>query len=116
LFIDLFDPELPVLEYKRINPGQQAFLINLERVRKNGTPQILASASREYEISWDGRSYSFVSKAPKNTTNVMRILLPKEPLSVSIGGKDTEWDWDERSHTLKMKFENSPEGIKVVIR
>lgn len=116
LFIDLFDPELPVLEYKRINPGQQAFLINLERVRYNGTPQILASASREYEISWDGRTYSFVSKAPKNTTNVMRILLPKEPLSVSIGGKDTEWDWDERSHTLKMKFENSPEGIKVVIR
>jgi len=116
LFIDLFDPELPVLEYKRINPGQQAFLINLERVRKNGPPQILASAGREYEMSWDGRTYSFVSKAPKNTTNVMRILLPKEPLSVSIGGKDTEWDWDERSHTLKMKFENSPEGIKVVIR
>jgi hypothetical protein len=116
VFIDLFDPELPVLEYKRINPGQQAFLINLERVRKNGTPQILASASREYEISWDGRSYSFVSKAPKNTTNVMRILLPKEPLSVTIGGEYPKWDWDERSHTLKMKFENSPEGIKVVIR
>ncbi len=116
LFIDLFDPELPVLEYKRINPGQQAYLINLDRVRNDGTPQVLASAGREYDETWDGDTYSFISKAPKNTTNVMRILLPYRPSEVFIDGQEQPLDWNEKSHTLRVKFENSPEGIKVVIK
>jgi hypothetical protein len=36
--IDLFDPELPVLDEKVVNPGQQAYLYQVKRVKNNKQP------------------------------------------------------------------------------
>ena len=46
--IDLFRPQITDLTLpKRINPGEQALLLNVERVAGKKKPQVLASASRE---------------------------------------------------------------------
>jgi len=39
--IDLFDPEIPVLDKKQVNPGEQAFLYNIGSVKNPETPQVL---------------------------------------------------------------------------
>jgi hypothetical protein len=119
VFIDLFDPTLPVLKEKTINPGEQAFLYNVQKVKNK--PAVLCGASRVYnEISKSG-FYSFVAKSPIETDNVSRVLLPKKPKEVKVlnpAGElitASEYSWDETSSTCLVKFENDPDGVKVEI-
>jgi hypothetical protein len=120
-FIDLFDPTLPVLSEKQINPGEQSLLYNIDLAPNPAKPQVLASASRVYEEKIEKRSYSFVVKGPVNTTNVMRVLLPREPQKITVlddKGKpitDVKISWDALSKTSFLGFENDPDGIRVRI-
>lgn len=119
--IDLFDPTLPVIDQKKVQPGEQAYLYNIERVSNPKTPQVLAAASRVYDEKIGKNAYSFVTKSPANTNNVMRILLPAEPKKVTVtdaSGKvmgDSKNSWDKLGKTCLLSFENSPDGISVKI-
>lgn len=121
LVVDLFDPELPVLPEKIVNPGHQAFLYNISRIKNKNQPQVLASACRVYDQKTGAKSYSFVCKSPLNTVNRMRILLPANPKKISVTNDkkeslpDIKKEWDAASHTLLLGFNNSPEGITVEI-
>lgn len=117
-FIDLFDPTLPVLSQKQVSPNEQALLFNIERVKNPGTPQVLASASRVYNEKINDKSYSFLTKSPQNTTNVMRILLPSKPAKISVKqstGKDLYFkgSWDSGSKTYFISFDNQPDGVNI---
>jgi len=117
-FIDLFDPEIPVLDEKQVNPGEQAFLYNIGSVKNPQLPQVLAAAARIYEEKVANDSYSFVAKSPLNTTNVMRILLPEKPRTIEVtdstgASLQAENSWDEGSKTYFLSFENSPQGVRV---
>lgn len=116
-FIDLFDPELPVLREKTVKPGEQAFLFDISRVKDKKQPQVLAAASRQYDEQRTANSYSFVAKSPAQTSNVMRILLPKKMKSLKVEGtKNYTWDWNSKNlNTLLLKFDNNPDGVKVNI-
>lgn len=122
MFVDLFDPELPVVYQKVVNPGSQAFLYNLKRIKNKNTPQVLATAARIYNEQIKAGTYSFVAKSPVNTSNVMRILLPAKPLSCDIkdaAGNDLKsaaWEWDSKSKTCRIAFDNDPEGIAVTVK
>lgn len=117
--IDLFDPELPVLSEKIINPGEQAYLVNIDRVENRNKPQVLCGAARVYDEKVNKNAYSFVAKSPVNTTNVMRVLLPQKPEKVTVSDAkgqtlaDAIYAWDDVSRTCLLKFENAPEGIQV---
>ena len=120
-FIDLFDPQLPVINHKAINAGEQAYLYNINSVKDKKKPQVLAAASRIYDEKATADNYSFVAKSPINTTNVMRILLPLKPTNCVARGHnkneevDLEWNWDEESKTCKLAFENNPDGVYINI-
>jgi hypothetical protein len=117
--IDLFDPTLPVLSEKQVNPGDQALLYNIDLVPNPAKPQVLASASRVYDEKVANKTYSFIAKSPLNTTNVMRILLPAPPKKITVldakGNPitDVKSSWDAPSKTTFLSFKNNPEGIKV---
>lgn len=117
--IDLFDPTLPVLSKKIVNPGQQAFLFNLKRVENKLQPGVLASASRIYGEVVQGKSYSFLSKSPFNTMNSTRVLLPTAPKETIVTDSEghpisgVETSWDSSSSTYYLRFENHPDGIHV---
>ena len=113
-YIDLFDPSLPIMKTKRVQPGEQTLLYDLSKVRRKSRPQVLAAASRQYDEKVGRHSFSFTSKSPINTSNVMRILLPRQPRRVDLG-IESRSQWDEDSHTLLLEFENSPEGVHVEI-
>ena len=120
-FIDLYDNTLPVLHEKRVEPGRQAFLVNLDRVAEPKKPQVVAAASRQYDEERTQKSYTFISKSPVNTTNAMRVLLPKKPKTVSVSDEngrsvDFSESWDKTTRTLFLTFDNSPEGRKVELK
>lgn len=116
--IDLFDPEIPVLDQKQVNPGEQAFLYNIGKVKNPKTPQVLAAAARVYNEKISKNAYAFVAKSPLNTTNVMRVLLPAKAKDITVtdtAGKPVEakTSWDAESKTFFLSFENSPNGVHV---
>ena len=114
-YIDLFDPKLPCLKQKTVNPGEQAFLFNIHAVSQKNRPQVLASASRQSNEMIGKRTYSFLAKSPAETDNVMRILLPKKPQSIKVSANQFKSEWDDQTHTLLLQFENNPEGVQVNI-
>jgi hypothetical protein len=120
--IDLFNPLLPILNQKMVQPGQQAFLYDLKRIKDKKTPQVLCAASRVYDEKRDAHSYAFVAKSPDNTNNVMRILLPAEPQTVVVKDanstimSEASYAWDELSHTCLLQCRNASAGVAVNIR
>jgi len=122
LFIDLFNPQLPILTEKIVNPGEQSYLVDINRVENKTEPQVLAAASRIYNEKRTKNSYSFITKSPINTTGVMRILLPSAPKETVIKDatgkeiKNATWQWDEKSKTCLVGFENSPDGVNVLFK
>ena len=113
-YIDLFDPKLPCMEVVKVNSGEQAFLFDIDAVKDAMRPQVLAAASRQYEEKVGERSFAFTAKSPANTDNVMRILLPKEPKKVKVAAT-YQSEWDVKTRTLLLQFENQPEGVQVEI-
>ena len=114
-YIDLFDPKLPCLKQKTVNPGEQAFLFNIHAVSQKNRPQVLASASRQSDEVIGKRTYSFIAKSPAETDNVMRILLPKKLKEIQVSANQFTSEWDADTHTLLLQFENNPEGVQVKI-
>lgn len=120
--IDLFDPKLPVLKQKIIAPGNQAFLFDIDKIKNKEKPQVLCSASRVYNDKITDKSYAFTTKSPKNTINVMRILLPKAPKTISLLNHKKELitnfksSWDKNSKTCWLQFENSNNGVEVNLK
>ncbi|MCX2573072.1 hypothetical protein [Pedobacter sandarakinus] len=118
-YIDLFDPQLPILKSKVIAPNAQAYLYDVQAV-KSKKPQVLAAAARVTDEEFGSSSYQFIAKSPVNTKNIMRILLPAKPtlITAALGSKELELsrnEWDDESKTLLLGFENSSEGVTVKI-
>ena len=119
MFIDLFDPALPILTEKTVQPGEQAYLLNLSRIPDVSKPQTLCGAARIYDEQLTDTSYQFIAKSPVQTVNVMRVLLPKAPQHIKITDSQgvtmahAESSWHEESKTVWMKFDNSPDGVQV---
>ncbi|MDR0750002.1 MAG: hypothetical protein LBF62_10615, partial [Tannerellaceae bacterium] len=104
IFIDLFNPALPVLKEKTIHPGEQAFLYNVQQVKNKKRPAVLCGASRIYEETFKSGFYSFMAKSPIETDNVSRVLLPRKPQKVTVKNvageiiTAAEHTWDEISN------------------
>ena len=111
--IDLYDPALPVYEKVNIPEGTQALFYDVEKA--GPPPRILAAASRAYEEKKGRRSFSYICKAPAETWNVTRILLPAPPTQVLVNGEACQAQWDPRSKTVFLRFPNNPDGVKVEI-
>ena len=123
LFIDLFDPKLPVLKQKKVMPGNQSMLYNIKKLENKSMACVLATGARVSDEEHSRKSYSFVAKSPVETTNVMRIFVPKKPVKCvaayvneSISPDIPAWEWDNDSKTVLMRFENHPDGVKVNIK
>jgi len=117
--IDLFDPELPILSEKIVRPDSQAFLFDINSIEHKNQPQVLAAASRISDEVITKQSYTFVTKSPQNTTNVMRVLLPEKVKEIKItDSKDRiissfKKEWNSLTKTLWLEFSNSSDGIKI---
>lgn len=118
LYIDLFNKDLPVISQKKINPGEQAYLYDLRKITEKSKAHVLCGASRISDERLGEKEYSFIAKSPLNTTNVSRIYLPSVPKEVMINGEHFDWksNWDKKSSTLLVRFENNPDGVEVNVK
>ncbi len=116
-FIDLYDPELPVLSQKQVEIGEQTLLININAVKKRQKPQVLAASFRASDEIYTDHSYRFTAKSPIETAGVGRVLLPRKPKSVKINHKEslTATEWDIKSKSYRLRFENNPDGVAIEI-
>ncbi len=119
--IDMFDPLLPILKEKVVNPGEQTLLYDLKRIKEKNNPQVLCTAARVYEEKKSTNSYSFIAKSPSGTNNAMRILLPAKPKTIIVkdrNGKQMEYknEYDQATKTCLLQFVNSSDGVSVEIK
>lgn len=120
--IDLFNPELPVLTEKVVRPGEEAYLYDLSRIKDKSQPKVLCAASRVYDEKINNSIYSFNTKSPSGTWNVMRIILPAKPITVSVTNMDhkeltdIKTSWDSGTNTYLLQFTNDCNGINVELK
>ncbi len=115
--IDLYNPDLLVLDKKVIEPGERAFLLSLSRFTKE-SPCILAAASRVSDRKKEGATYTFTLKGPANTQGIARILLKSKPEKLTIQSSaetPMEPEWDETTKTMLIRYPNSPDGVQVIV-
>lgn len=119
-YVDLFDPELPVMHNVELAPGRQVLLYDLNKIDKD-YPRVIAVAGRVTDSIClkSSREFSFEAKGPEGTVNSMRIALPAPPKSVRLNKPNLQIIkklWDEQSHTLLLKFNHVDGGVHVAIQ
>jgi hypothetical protein len=106
-FVDIYDPNLPVVNNVTLHPGQQTWLLDLSRLDANKAEPI-ASAGRFETWKQTDSGVEFTLSAPTGIRIVSRIRLPKQPTSIAIGDQElTNYQWHGASRTV---FFESPAG------
>jgi hypothetical protein len=115
-FVDLLDAELPVLREVSIEPGQQTWLLDLDRV-SGPDEMVLAAAGRIENWSVGDNEVTYEITAPEGTTTRTRLRLAAEPRRIVVDGTprdDTLWDAD--SKTLLLQHTAGPNPVSVTIQ
>jgi len=119
-FVDVLDPRLAVKTKVEFKPGERGLLYDVDFAKKAGAKAgVLASASRTREERVSERSICFNSRGPVATIAATRILLPGEPKQVKFSKPSHQLiqkEWDERSKTLLLVYENTPRGVDITVR
>ena len=106
-FVNLFDPELRVLDRVPITPGSRYFLRDLDAapVRE---PQLLASACQALPMKSPGKSLSYQVESVAETPAVMLFHLSKPPVSVTLDGQPVKhFDFSKKDGLLWLRFANA---------
>jgi hypothetical protein len=126
-YIDLFDGDLPVRQDVTLSPGDCAFLLDLDRLRRGPFQQdepapagqtptsacVAAAAARIDEERVDERSLHFRATGPTGTTAVIRLWLPAPPVRALADGTAVAWQWDAASGTALLRQPNAVDGVLV---
>ena len=114
-FLDLLDASLPIRDEVVLKPGQQAWLLDLDRVTANA-PTMLAAAGRVESWSPAEHSVRYTIHSPRGVKVVSRMLLPSAPKTVTIDGKPcTTFQWHEASKTVMIRHPGSVKGVEVIV-
>ena len=104
----IYDANLPVLDRVTLQSGQQAWLLDLNRLDRS-KPEPIASAGRFESWTQMDHGIEFVLPAPAGVRVVSRVRLPKRPATIKSGDQELSgYQWHEQSH--KVCFE-SPRGV-----
>ena len=132
-YIDLFSHELSYTSAPVVEPGTQAYLYDLRKVSDRRRPHIIASASRIYDEEHpSANEYRFMAKGPKNTKNIVCILLPRKSkgdievgCTSSNGSGNLSWEMKslnvssktgEIMRLLWISTDNDPDGVHFTVR
>lgn len=112
-FVDLLDPDLAVRSELQLLPGQQAWLLDLDRT-SGARPLLLAAAGRVETWQVAPGQLDYTISSPADIQVSTRILMDAAPMSVQVNGVPTDaFQWDEESKTLLVHHAGSPEPVAV---
>lgn len=114
-FVNIFDAELSLLDRLEIKPGEQAWLMDLDRIQSDG-PEPLASAGRIETWTAAPGGVEYTLTGPAKAKLVTRLKLPAQPDTITLnGGAWGEYDWDAPSGTLRIRQPGSPDTVTMKI-
>lgn len=116
-FIDLFDPALPVLGERVVQPGQRALLYDIDSARALGlTAKVAAAAARIRNERLESGRFGFTARGPAGTIARARVLLPGRPETVQANpAVELRHEWDPASGTMAITFPNQAHDIQFTI-
>ncbi len=114
-FVDLLDPTLAVRHDPHVQPGQQAWLLDLSRV-SGSRPLLLAAAGRVESWNVEKGKLEYTISSPEGILVSTRIILDQAPQSVRVNGEPcATTEWDKASHTLLVRHAGTTEPVTVDI-
>jgi len=112
-FVDLFDPTLPVLREKVLEPDSRGLLYDLDWAQRQGLKaKVVAAGTRVRGERFEGGAFRFTTRGPEATTARARIVLPKEPAAIATQPEvEVQREWDADSSTLRLTFPNMAQDV-----
>jgi hypothetical protein len=115
-YINLFDPELTVLNTVTVRPGSRMLLFDLDTARPS-TQRVVAAAARVRDEKTAGNVLSFRVDGIGGTNGVLRVTAKQAPREVTMDGRTIEASrYDFSQGTVRLRFPNSPDPVAVEIR
>jgi hypothetical protein len=113
-FVDLFDPALPVVNERTLQPGYRTVLVDLDW---HQAPAVVAAACRVRDEQVDAAgTFRFTTRGPAATRARVRCLLETVPSKITADpAVDFAQDWDEKSQTLLLEFDNMAGDISFAL-
>jgi hypothetical protein len=106
-YINLFSPDLAVVENVEVTPGARLLLLDLRRTRA----RVVAAACRVRDERAEGKTLRFLADGIGDTNGVVRIASPTAPSQVLVGGKPAQFDYN--SGLLRLRFANSVDPLEI---
>jgi hypothetical protein len=112
-YLNLFDPELAVLNTVTVAPRSRLLLLDLNSVKSDG-PRVVAAACRVRDEKGDGRKLQFKANGIGGTNAIVQIAAHRTPVEVLVDGKPLDASkYDYSGGLLRMRFPNSVEPVTV---
>jgi hypothetical protein len=113
-FISLFDSGLPLVKEAALTPGRRLMLLDLASpTLKEG---VIAAACRVKDQTVIPGTIRFHTDGVAGSEAVVCVLSQQAPREVAVGGKPlTHNAWEFTDGLLRLRFENSAEGVEVEI-
>jgi hypothetical protein len=113
-YIDLLDPELPLVINPHVRCGGQGLLYDMSRVDPG--IQLIAAASRIERIQELANGFSFTAKGPEGIKAIACFQCKVEPKIVlaqhaGYEAADVTFDWDEAASIVRLYYNNHPDGV-----
>lgn len=118
-YVNLFDPELPVIHKVKLKSDEQILLFDLSHLESS--VELIAAASRIENLQKKPDGFSFFAYGPQNVSGVARFGCDRKPEQVCLinsnNGEKTEclFDWDENSSTVLLYYNNDPSGSEISV-
>jgi hypothetical protein len=113
--VDLLDARLPLREEVVLPPGEQAWLLDLDRVTAKA-PVVLAAAGRVESWTPQAGSVRFSCTSPQGTKFAARLLLPSAPKTITVCGKPCDsYEWDDSSKTVLLFYSDDQRPIDIEV-
>lgn len=122
--VDVFDPELPVLNGARLEPGASGLYRDVtafveQKSSEGNRPRVLHCTHRLMSEEYKGGVLRFTIRGPAETPAVVRLI----PAGATAGrisardaaGKEVAVDVREDGTTLRLRFPNAPDGVTVEV-
>jgi hypothetical protein len=115
-YLNLFDPELAVLETVTVAPRTRMLLLDLGSI-KPGEMRVVAAACRVSDEKAEGQTLQFRADGIGDTNAVVQIAMPSAPAQVLVGGQPLDASkFDFSAGMLRVRFPNSAEPVAVEVR
>ncbi len=102
-FIDLFDPDLKLVNSVTLNAGHRAFLLDLDKAVVPKSPTVLASACKALPLT----TTSWTVEGIGDTQAIVLISILQKPHSVTLDGQQIT-DFTHADGLLRIQFPNEP--------